>query len=282
MNSSIKIRKIKSKIFTVLVFLLSGLLMIPLFLILYMIISKGIGVINWQFLVSTPKSIGSSLHSGIANSIVGTVILIGIAVVVSVPLGVFTGIHITEHKESKLSSLIRTFVDIIQSIPSIIFGLIGFMWFVLPMRGFGVSFSALAGGLTLSLMMLPIIIKSSEETLKLIPNSLREASVALGASYHKTIFVIVLPAAMNGIFTGIILGISRIAGETAPLLFTAFGNDKLHANIFKPIGSLPLTIYNYALSPYDQWIRDAWGASFILVVLVLSLNIIYKVIGRRR
>ncbi len=168
-------------------------------------------------------------------------------------------------------------IEILQGIPSIVIGIIAYIWVVLPMG----SFSGLSGGVALGLMMLPVIVTSTEETLKLIPDGFREASLALGVSYPRTILKVVIPAGLSGILTGILLGIARVTGETAPLLFTAFGSPFMNSNILKPLNTLPLMIFNYATSPYPDWHTLAWGASFLLIVLVLGLNLFTKVVTRK-
>jgi phosphate transport system permease protein len=204
-------------------------------------------------------------------------LLIVIAVALSVPVAVATALFINDHPKNRISRLIRFTVDMLQGIPSIIMGIVVYLWVVLPMK----NFSALAGGVALGIMMLPIVIKSTEETLKMVPESLKEASMALGAPYYKTVLHVILPAGLSGILTGILLGVSRIAGETAPLLFTAFGNPFLNTNIFKPVDALPLLIYNYSTSPYPEWHSLAWGASFILVAFVLILNLITRLVVKK-
>ena len=168
-------------------------------------------------------------------------------------------------------------MEILQGIPSIVFGILVYVWVVVPMA----SFSTISGAIALAIMMIPIISKSTEETLVLIPNSLKEASHALGVPYYKTILKVVLPSGMSGIITGILLSISRVAGETAPLLFTAFGNPFMNWNLLKPSNSLPLLIFNYATSPYKEWQSLAWGASFILITIILILNISSKLLSRK-
>ncbi|MBC7189484.1 phosphate ABC transporter permease PstA, partial [Candidatus Aerophobetes bacterium] len=195
----------------------------------------------------------------------------------AVPLGVLAGIYLSEHKKGKLSYLARLCVEILQGIPSIVIGIIAYLWIVVPMR----TFSALSGGIALGIMMLPVIVRTTEETLKMIPDTLKEASLALGVPYARTITKVIVPAGLSGIITGVLISIARIAGETAPLLFTAFGNPFMNLNIFKPVNSLPLLIFNYATSPYTEWHKVAWGASFVLVVIVLSLNLITKMVARK-
>jgi phosphate transport system permease protein len=247
-----------------------------MFFILFFITSKGISVINWSFLTQFPKPVGE-MGGGISNAIIGTFMLIGIATAFSVPVGILAGIFLSENRKGRLASLTRLCVETLQGIPSIVIGIIAYIWLVVSMG----SFSALSGGMALGLMMLPVIITATEETLKLIPESLREASLALGVSYPRTILKVILPAGVSGILTGILLSIARVAGETAPLLFTAFGSPFMNLNILKPINSLPLMIFNYATSPYPEWHKLAWGASFVLIVFVLGLNLLTKVVTRR-
>jgi phosphate transport system permease protein len=264
------------KLFKALVIILSLSSIVPMFLILFMIAKNGVSVIDWQFLSHLPKPVGEA-GGGIANAIWGTLLLIGLSSVFSVPLGIFGGIFLAEYRESKLAYLIRLSVEILQGIPSIVIGIIAYVWVVMAMG----SFSALSGGVALGIMMLPVIVMATEETLKLVPDSLREASLALGVPYARTIMKVILPAGLSGILSGILLGIARVAGETAPLLFTAFGSPFMNLNILKPINSLPLTIFNYATSPYPDWHTLAWGASFVLIAFVLGLNLITKLVTKR-
>ncbi|MGQ9695809.1 MAG: phosphate ABC transporter permease PstA [Thermodesulfobacteriota bacterium] len=275
-TNAIKKRIFRDRLFKVLISILTFCSILPLLFIFFFITSKGIYVINWNFLTQLPKPVGE-LGGGIFNALIGTFILVAIAGIVSIPLGVLVGIFLTEKRGEKLSYLVRLGVEILQGTPSIVIGIIAYIWLVIP-RG---SFSALAGGIALALIMLPVIIMATEETLKLIPDSLREASLALGVSYPRTVLKVILPAGFSGIITGILLSIARIAGETAPLLFTAFGNPFTNFNILKPINSLPLVIFNYASSPYPEWHQLAWGASFLLIILILGLNLITKLATKK-
>jgi len=264
------------KLFKALVIVLSLSSIVPMFLILFMITKNGISVIDWQFLSHLPKPVGEA-GGGIANAIVGTLWLIGLSFLFSVPLGIFAGIFLSEYKGGKLAYLTRLSIEILQGIPSIVIGIIAYVWVVMPMG----SFSALSGGVALGIMMLPVVVMATEETLKMVPDTLREASLALGVPYSRTIMKVILPAGLSGILSGILLGIARVAGETAPLLFTAFGNPFMNLNILKPINSLPLTIFNYATSPYPDWHALAWGASFVLIASVLGLNLITKWVTKK-
>jgi phosphate transport system permease protein len=269
-------RILYDKLFKKIIILFTFCSILPMFFILFFITSKGISVINWRFLTQLPKPIGE-MGGGISNAIIGTLMLIGIATAFSVPVGILTGIFLSENRKGKLASLTRLCIETLQGVPSVVIGIIAYIWLVVSLG----SFSALSGGVALGLMMLPVIITATEETLKLIPGSLKEASLALGVSYPRTILKVILPAGISGIVTGILLSIARVAGETAPLLFTAFGSPFMNLNILKPVNSLPLMIFNYATSPYPDWHTLAWGASFVLIAFVLGLNLLTKVVTRK-
>jgi len=269
-------RILADKIFKAIIILLSFACILPMFFIIFFITSKGISVINWEFLTQLPKPVGEA-GGGIFNALIGTLMLITISTLLSVPIGVFTGIFLSEYRKGRLVYLVRLSIETLQGIPSIVFGIIAYVWIVVLVG----SFSALSGGVALAMMMLPVIITATEETLKLIPDSLREASLALGVSYPRTILKVVLLSGLSGIMTGILLSVGRVAGETAPLLFTAFGSPFMDFNILKPVNSLPLMIFNYAKSPYPEWHKLAWGASFVLIVFVLGINLFTKLVTRR-
>ncbi len=273
---SIRRRILCDKLFKVIVVFLTFCSILPMFFILFFITSKGISAVNWRFLTQLPKPVGE-MGGGISNAIIGTMMLVGISTALSVPLGIIVGIFLSENRKGRLASLTRLCVETLQGIPSIVIGIIAYIWLVVSMG----SFSALSGGVALGLMMLPVVIIATEETLKLIPESLREAALALGVSYPRTILKVILPAGVSGIVTGILLSIARVAGETAPLLFTAFGSPFMNLNVLKPMNSLPLMIFNYATSPYPEWHSLAWGASFVLIAFVLSLNLLTKVVTKR-
>jgi len=272
----IRRRILADKTFKIIIILLSFACILPMFFIIFFITSKGISAINWKFLTQLPKPVGET-GGGILNAIIGTFILVIISILFSVPLGVFAGIFLSEYRKGRFVYFTRLSIEILQGIPSIVIGIIAYTWVVVPMG----SFSALSGAVALGLMMLPVIVTATGETLKLIPDSLREASLALGVSYPRTIIKVILPAGLSGIVTGVLLSIARVAGETAPLLFTAFGSPFMNLNILKPVNSLPLMIFNYATSPYSEWHTLAWGASFVLVALVLGLNLLTKFLTRK-
>jgi phosphate transport system permease protein len=248
----------------------------PLAFILVFILVRGASSINWQFLTNLPKPVGET-GGGIANALAGTLLLVLIGSLISIPLGVLAGIFLAERGRSPLGSLTRLAVETLMGIPSIVLGIVAYLWVVRPMKGF----SALSGGIALAMIMLPVITLATEETLLLVPVSLREAALALGVSYPRTVLRVVLPAGLSGILTGVLLAVARGAGESAPLLFTAFGSPYLSLNILKPVASLPLTIFNYATSPYPEWHALAWGASFVLLVFVLALNLATKLVSKR-
>jgi phosphate transport system permease protein len=275
-EQGLKKRILADRAFQVVVVLLSFCSILPMFFILFFISKNGIAVINWNFLTRLPAPVGET-GGGISNGIIGSGLLILMSSVIAVPLGVLTGIYLAEYRKGKFAYLSRLSVEILMGIPSIVIGIIAYVWVVMPTG----SFSAISGGVALGIMMLPVIVMSTEETMKLIPDSLKEAALALGVSYPRTIMKVVLPAGLSGIVTGLLLAVARIAGETAPLLFTAFGSPFMATNILKPVSALPLTVFNYATSPYPEWHALAWGASFVLLVFVLALNLIAK-IGMRK
>jgi phosphate transport system permease protein len=274
--NKIRWRITKDKLFKSIVFLLSITTFSPLVFILYFITKKGIKSMNLEFFTTLPNPPGEP-GGGIANALTGTIVIVLIAAIIAIPIGLLTGIFLNEYRKSKISTILCTGIDVLMGTPSIVFGIIAYIWIVKPLK----SFSAISGSIALAIMMLPIIIKSTEETLKLIPKNLKEASLALGVPNYRTILRVVLPASASSITNGILLSIARVSGETAPLLFTSFGNSFFNINILKPMDSLPLLIFNYATSPYDNWINLAWGASLVLIILVLVLNIISRIGAKR-
>ncbi|HUB62783.1 MAG TPA: phosphate ABC transporter permease PstA [Puia sp.] len=273
---SVKYRIGKNYGFKALVTIFAFACVIPLLFILFFILRQGITKINWHFLVNVPKPVGET-GGGIANALVGSILIILCSAVIAIPIGIMAGIYLSENRKGRLAYWCRLCTDILQGVPSIVIGIVAYFWIVKPLGGF----SAISGSIALAIMMLPIVVRSTEETLKLLPASLQEAAFALGMPFHRVIFKVVVPVGISGILSGVMLSIARITGETAPLLFTAFGNPYLSFNIAKPMQSLPLLIFNYATSPYDDWKDLAWGASLILLVWVLLLNIFTKLITRK-
>ncbi|MBG90623.1 MAG: phosphate ABC transporter, permease protein PstA [Actinobacteria bacterium] len=273
---SVQVRLILDRFFKGIMAALSVLLMLPLLFILYYIFSQGFSALSWTFFTQLPKPVGE-LGGGVSNAIVGTLLLVLISALIAVPLGILMGVYLSETRKGVIPEMARLCIDTLQGIPSIVMGIIAYAWIVMPLG----AFSLLSGGIALALMMLPIVTKSTEETLKLIPDSLREAAYALGAPYYTTILKVILPSGKSGILSGALIGVARVSGETAPLLFTAFGNPFMNVNIFKSVNSLPLLIFNYATSPYKDWQDIAWGASLLLVLFVLMLSILSKVVLKK-
>jgi phosphate transport system permease protein len=273
---SVKYRIGKNYGFKALVTIFAFACVIPLLFILFFILRQGITKINWHFLVNVPKPVGET-GGGVANALVGSILIIFFSSLIAIPIGIMAGIYLSENRKSRLAYWTRLCTDILQGVPSIVIGIVAYFWIVKPLGGF----SALSGSIALAIMMLPIVVRSTEETLKLLPSSLQEAAFALGMPFHRVIFKVVVPVGISGILSGVMLSIARITGETAPLLFTAFGNPYLSFNVTKPMQSLPLLIFNYATSPYDDWKDLAWGASLILLMWVLLLNIFTKLITRK-
>ncbi len=264
-----------------LVFALTGLFTLislsVLFFILGYIAYHGLSSISWDFITKLPKPVGEP-GGGIANAIVGSLKVVGLASVIGIPIGVLGAVYLAEFGNNKIGFVIRYCSDIINGIPSIVIGIFAYSLVVLPMR----QFSALAGGVALSIIMIPLVIRNSEEFIRLVPASIREAGLALGVPQWKVILRVVLPTAARGILTGAILAVSRIAGETAPLLFTAFGNRYWDDGWFHPIAALPLTIFTYAISPFDDWHKQAWAAALVLMVVVLVGNISARLLMKQR
>src|SRR6201996_124999 len=276
MEAKIGTRNIKSMIFKGIIIFFAFLIVVPLIVVLLYIIKQGATQVNWHFLTHVPAPVGEK-GGGISNAFVGSFIMVMLASVVAVPVGIMAGIYLSENPRTKLAYYAGLCVDILQGVPSIVVGIVVYFWVVKPMG----SFSAIAGSIALSIMMLPIIIRSTEQTLKLLPDSLKEAALSLGVPYHRVILKVIVPCGFSGILSGITLSIARVIGETAPLLFTAFGNPYLSSSLTKPMESLPHLIFTYATRPYDDWHNLAWGASFILLMFVLILNIVTKVITRK-
>lgn len=275
-NVNIKYRMGKSRFIQGLIIFFAFLITVPLLLIIIYIFREGITKINWAFLTQIPKPVGEA-GGGIVNALIGSILIVLTASVIAIPIGILCGIYLSENKTGRLAYWSRLSVDVLQGVPSIVIGIVVYFWVVKPIG----TFSAVSGSVALAIMMLPILVRSTEETLKLIPFSLKEAGLALGLPYHKVILKVIVPCGISGILSGIMLSIARIAGETAPLLFTAFGNPYLNTNLARPMQSLPLMIFNYATSPYDEWHDMAWGAALILLFTVLLLNIITKLTTRR-
>jgi phosphate transport system permease protein len=248
-----------------------------LFVMLGYIAWKGVSSLSWAFLTRLPRPVGEP-GGGIANAIVGTARLVGLAAVLGIPVGVLGAVYLSEYGHNRLGFAIRYCADVLNGIPSIVTGIFAYTLIVLPLR----HFSALAGSVALAVIMIPLVLRSSEEFLRLVPDSVREAALALGVPRWKTILRVVMPTAARGILTGSLLAVSRVAGETAPLIFTAFGARHWGQGWLQPISALPLVIYSYAISPYEDWHRQAWAAAFLLLVVVLAGNLAARALMRPR
>jgi phosphate transport system permease protein len=245
--------------------------LVPLALVLFFVVSQGIQALNLDFFLSMPKPVGE-VGGGMANAIVGTLILIGLAAALAVPVGVISGIYLSEYPGTTFSSIVRFAADTLNGVPSIVIGVFAYGVAVLPFR----QFSALAGGLALGTMMIPIIARTTEELLLLVPGTLREGALALGATRARAVFTVIVPAALPGIITGIVLALARIAGETAPLLFTSFNNRFFSTDLGQPISSVTVQVFTYAISPYEDWHRQAWAGALVLVTIVLICSLLAR------
>lgn len=250
---------------------------IPLVFIFYYTISKGITYLNLDFFIQMPKPVGES-GGGMANAIVGTLILIGLGGAIGIPVGIMTGTYLSEFGNNKFASAVRFLTDVLSGIPSIVVGVVAYTLIVVPMK----KFSALAGGVALGILMIPTITRTTEEMIRLVPHSIREAGLALGIPKWKTTIRIVLRTAWKGIATGILLGLSRAAGETAPLLFTALGNRFWSTKIMEPMASLTVYIYDYAKAPFEDWNQQAWTAALVLILLISILSLTFRIITRSK
>ena len=249
--------------------------MTPLFLVLYFLLREGAAALDWNFFTQLPKPAGEA-GGGMAQAIVGTMELLAMAALIGVPFGVMGGIYLSEYGSDRVNDGIRFAADVLNGVPSIVWGMVVYALLVVPFK----TFSAYAGGVALGLMMIPLVMRTTEEVLVLVPQSYREAGLALGIARWKIITVIVVKTALKGIITGILVALARVAGETAPLLFTALGNSFWNRNLAEPIAALPLQIFSYAISPYDDWHRQAWAGALVLLLLILCLNIAVRIISR--
>jgi phosphate transport system permease protein len=269
-------RRIVSAIMTGLAVASVLVALVPLAFVLFFVVSQGIQALSLDFFTETPRPVGEA-GGGMGNAIVGTIILCGIGAVIAIPIGILSGVFVAEYPQSRLAPVVRFAADTLNGVPSIVIGVFVYAIAVMPFR----QFSAMAGGIALGVMMIPIITRTTEELLRLVPGSLREGALALGATRGRAVMTVVLPAALPGIITGIMLALARIAGETAPLLFTAFGNRFWSTDLTQPIGALTVQVYAYAISPYADWHRQAWAGALVLVVLILVSSVLARVATRR-
>jgi phosphate transport system permease protein len=253
------------------------LVVCPLVLIFGFLVYQGASALNPDFFLHLPKPVGE-VGGGVANAIVGSLIVVGLAVAVGLPIGILGGVYLAESSDRRLPWALRFVADVMNGVPSIVFGIFAYTVVVIPMR----RFSALAGGFALGLILIPIVLRTTEEMVRLVPNALREAGLGLGLPEWKVSLRIVIPAARAGIITGVMVAVARIAGETAPLLFTALGNRFWHQGLDQPIATLPLQIYAYAIAPYDDWHRQAWAGALVLITLVFLASLAARVATRGR
>ena len=269
-------RKLLSSLFVAFCGLSVLIALVPLALILFFVISQGVQALNFDFFTQTPKPVGEN-GGGMANAIVGTLILTALGSLFAVPIGILSGVYMSEYAGSRFAAVIRFAADTLNGVPSIVIGLFAYGVVVLPFR----QFSALAGGLALGIMMIPIIARTTEELLLLVPGTMREGALALGATRARAMFSVVLPAALPGIITGVVLALARIAGETAPLLFTSFNNRFFSTRLTQPISALTVQVFTYAISPYPDWHRQAWAGALVLVTIVFLCSVLARVATRR-
>ena len=270
-------RKLKSALASVVAFASAILVIAPLALVFWHLLRNGASSINLDFFTKLPKPVGE-VGGGMVNAIVGSLELLGLASVVGIPIGVLGGVYLAEYGSARGNAMLRFVADVLNGVPSITWGVVVYGLVVLPFKGF----SAYAGGLALGLMMIPLIMRTTEEVLLLVPNGYREAALALGISRWRTIVSIVMKTATKGIVTAILLALARVAGETAPLLFTAFGNHFWNHSLHEPIAALPLQVFTYAISPYDDWHRQAWAGALVLLVGIFLINILVRFFTRER
>jgi len=252
------------------------LALVPLAFVFFYVVKQGFSSLNWDFFTQMPKPVGEP-GGGMANAMVGTLILIGLASLLAIPVGLIAGVYLSEYAGGKFASAVRFTADVLNGVPSIVIGIFAYGLAVLPVH----RFSALAGGLALGFMMIPIVTRTTEELLNLVPSTLREGALALGATRARAAFGVMVPAALPGIMTGILVALARIAGETAPLLFTSFNNRFFTARLDQPIASLTVQVYTYAISPYDDWHRQAWAGALVLVAFVFIFSVLARMVTRR-
>ena len=250
--------------------------LVPLALILFYVVSQGITSLSLSFFTQMPKPVGET-GGGMANAVVGSLIVVALGAIFAIPVGIISGIYAAEYAGTRVASSVRFAADTLNGVPSIVIGVFVYGIAVLPFR----QFSAAAGGIALGIMMIPLIMRTTEELLLLVPGSLKEGALALGATRARAVFTVVLPAALPGIMTGILLALARIAGETAPLLFTAFNNRFFSTDVRQPISTLTVQIFTYAISPYKDWHRQAWAGALVLVGIVVTCSLLARVATAR-
>jgi phosphate transport system permease protein len=273
---SAAVRKLVSSAFVVFCGLSVVMALVPLAFVLFFVVSQGSGAVNLDFFLHMPKPVGEP-GGGMANAIVGTLIVSGLASLFAVSVGVMSGVYMSEYAGTRFASLVRFAADTLNGVPSIVIGVFAYGVVVLPFK----QFSAVAGGFALGVMMIPIIARTTEELLLLVPGSMREGALALGATRARAVFSVVVPAALPGIVTGAMLALARIAGETAPLLFTSFNNRFFSTDLGQPISTLTVQVFTYAISPYQDWHRQAWAGALVLVGIIVLCSVGSRAATRR-
>jgi phosphate ABC transporter, permease protein PstA len=268
-------RKFKSALASAIAFISAVLVITPLGLVFFHLVVNGASSLNWDFFTKLPAPVGA-VGGGMVNAIVGSLELLALAGVIGIPVGVLGGVYLAEYGSARINSVLRFLADVLNGVPSITWGVVVYGLVVLRFKGF----STYAGGLALGLIMIPLILRTTEEVILLVPNGYREAALALGVSRWKTIVHIVMKTASKGIITGILLALARVGGETAPLLFTAFGNRFWNHSLSQPIAALPLQVFTYAISPYDDWHRQAWAGALVLVTGIFCVNVVVRILTR--
>jgi len=269
-------RKALSHVVVVLCGLAVAVALVPLALVLFYVVSQGISSLNAGFFTQMPKPVGET-GGGMANAIVGSLLVVALGALMAVPIGIVSGIYASEYAGTRLANAVRFAADTLNGVPSIVIGVFVYGIAVLPLQ----HFSAAAGGIALGIMMIPLIMRTTEELLLLVPGSLKEGALALGATRARAVFTVVLPAALPGIMTGILLALARIAGETAPLLFTAFNNRFFSTDVTQPISTLTVQVFTYAISPYKDWHRQAWAGALVLVGIVVICSLLARMATAR-
>jgi len=269
-------RRLTSSLFVLFCALSVLLALVPLAFVLFFVLSQGLQAIDIGFFTQMPKPVGEA-GGGMANAIVGPLMVAGLGSLMAIPIGIVSGIYMAEYAGTRFSSAVRFAADTLNGVPSIVIGVFAYGIAVMPFK----QFSALAGGIALGIMMIPIIARTTEELLLLVPGTMREGALALGATRARAVFSVVLPAALPGIVTGIVLALARIAGETAPLLFTSFNNRFFTTSLTQPISTLTVQVYSYAISPYEDWHRQAWAGALVLVSIVFFCSLLARFATRR-
>ena len=269
-------RKALSHLIVVSCGLAVALALVPLAFVLFYVVTQGISSLSWSFFTEMPKPVGET-GGGMGNAVMGSMMVVGIGALFAIPIGIVSGIYASEYAGSRLAAAVRFAADTLNGVPSIVIGVFVYGVAVLPFR----HYSAIAGGLALGIMMIPLIMRTTEELLLLVPGSLKEGALALGATRARAVFTVVLPAALPGIMTGILLALARIAGETAPLLFTALNNNYFSTDATQPIATLTVQVFTYAISPYKEWHRQAWAGALVLVGIVVGCSLLARIATAR-